>query len=70
MREMRKKCKHRKAWIVNGGYGLWCYECGAYRQMTVSDILNAVVPISKCWIYPTGIGGKNPSDKLVKRGEK
>jgi hypothetical protein len=22
----RKSCKHRNAWIINGGYGLWCYE--------------------------------------------
>jgi hypothetical protein len=28
--------------------------------------INGYVPISKRWIKPTGIGGKNPADKLVK----
>jgi hypothetical protein len=60
-----KKCKHRNCWVINGGYGLWCYECGAYRQTTVEGV-NSVVPIGR-WIKPTGIGGKNPYEKLVER---
>jgi hypothetical protein len=61
-----KSCKHRNAWIINSGYGLWCYECGAYRQAKqIKD--NVIVPLGKRWIKPTGIGGKNPFDKLVKR---
>jgi len=51
-------CRHSKAWIINGGFGLWCYECGAYRQTTIRD--SCIVPISKHWIKPTGVGGKNP----------
>jgi len=59
----QEKCKHRKAWIINGGYGLWCYECGAYRQSQIKN--NTVVPLGKRWIKPTGIGGENPASKLL-----
>lgn len=66
---MKKSCNHRKAWIINGGYSLWCYECGAFRQTEPRMLENeqVIVPLGKRWIKPTGIGGKNPYDKLVER---
>ena len=63
----KKRCRHRSAWVINGGYGLWCYECGAYRQTKVVDGTNHIVPIGKRWIKPTGIGGENPASKLIRR---
>ena len=54
------KCRHRKSWIVCGGYIEWCYECGALRKMKhIKD--NQFAPNSY-WANPTG-GDENPFDK-------
>lgn len=59
------RCRHNRYWIINGGYGLWCYECGAYRAMTVIKNGTTSVPRSG-WIKPTGMGGENPWEGFKK----
>ncbi len=55
------KCKHRKTWLIAGGYTEWCYQCGAIRQMRqVEGLPNGFAPAEK-WIRPTGPNGPNPA---------
>ena len=53
----KKRCSHRKTWIIAGGYYEWCYSCGALRKMKLIEG-NAGAPASK-WIRPVG-NGENP----------
>lgn len=56
-----KRHRHRKTWLVAGGYCEWCYECGAIRSMRkVVGTSNEVAPASG-WTKPSGIGGVNPA---------
>lgn len=57
----RCQSRHRKCWIIAGGYWLWCYECGAIRRN---------VPAGQDdWVYPVGAKGENPAmdDKYIER---
>lgn len=59
-----RPCRHRHFWIMSGGHLLWCYECGAVRNMKVILNTNECAPLG-CWVKPTGIGGDNPwTDKF------
>lgn len=57
---MPRRCqsRHRKSWAIpRTNFGpmkclLWCYECGAIRD--VKDTR---------WIYPTGPNGENPYEQ-------
>lgn len=53
-----KPCRHRRTWLIAGGYHEWCYECGALRRMEVAPP-NSCYPVTR-WTRPTGIGGDNP----------
>lgn len=57
------RCRHSKAWIICGGFWMWCYECGAVRQMGQSKTVNGCYPVGP-WIKPVGKGGENPYGKL------
>ena len=60
---MKKRCRHeRNSWLVCGGYGEWCYVCGAYRGMDLTG-KNACKPRTK-WFRPTGDKNKNPYPKI------
>lgn len=65
------KCRHRKTWLVAGGFIEWCYECGAIRQMQRTTVPNWVMPMTgkdgnrARFIKPVGAGGENPYEKLV-----
>lgn len=60
-------CRHRKSWLVAGGFIEWCYECGAIRKMgRVAGTENAVAPRST-WAKPVGKGGKNPYNEMRDR---
>jgi len=56
------KCRHNRTWMISGGYGEWCYECGAYRGLVrVGE--NASAPRTT-WVRPVGKGGENPYEKM------
>lgn len=51
----KKRHDHRQSlWAIAGGFVLWCYQCGAWRVNSSHGI----------WHKPTGIGGKNPFERL------
>ena len=52
------RCRHNGTWLICGGYGEWCYECGALRRMQVVN--RNEVRAETQWCRPTGIGGANP----------
>lgn len=55
------KCRHRKSWIICGGYAEWCYQCGAWRRLRlVEGETNVSTPAGK-WTRPTGPDGPNPA---------
>ena len=55
------KCKHRKTWLIAGGFVEWCYQRGAIRQMKrIEGLANGFTPAEK-WIKPTGPNGQNPA---------
>lgn len=56
-------CRHRKFWILSGGRLLWCYECGAVRRMTPTQV--GAIPRSQ-WCRPTGENGENPWEKFAR----
>ena len=68
---MTDKCRHRKTWLVAGGYIEWCYECGAIRQMWRAPEGNSVSSLvgedgrRARFIKPVSKGGANPYKKLV-----
>ena len=50
----KRKCSHRKSWIICGGAWVWCYECGAIT-------VNKYRPKGfRGWVLPVGPGGENP----------
>jgi hypothetical protein len=55
-------CKHRTTWIVCGGFGEWCYVCGAYRQLKRLGP-NTSAPLTN-WARPTGDPTVNPYEKM------
>ncbi len=57
-----RPCAHRRTWVVNGGHGEWCYECGAFRALAVIRE-NQSAPRTT-WVRPTGAGGENPWKKM------
>ena len=59
--DIRKPCRHRRSWIVFGGNGEWCYECGALRMLESIGGTNQSKPLTR-WAKPTGKDGKNPYD--------
>lgn len=59
----KERCRHEQnSWIICGGHGEWCYVCGAFRGLTVSEP-NHCYPRT-IWIKPTGDKKNNPSEKL------
>ena len=62
-----QKCRHRKTWLIAGGFWEWCYQCGAIRLMRwVEGTQNCVTPAEK-WTRPTGFpDGTNPALKSRK----
>jgi hypothetical protein len=54
-----RKClsRHRKIWIIAGGYWLWCYECGAIKLNVPVDHPDYV----RRWYVPVGANGENPA---------
>lgn len=58
------RCRHQRTWVMFGGRGEWCYECGAYRDLVKINGAQSK-PISN-WIRPVGKGGKNPFDIWMK----
>lgn len=60
------KCRHQKCWFVCGGRIAWCYQCGAWRQMTLIHGTNGVAPAGP-WCVPSGPCGVNPYDQFEKR---
>ncbi len=58
-------CKHRKTWLIAGAFIEWCYECGAFREMSQIDD-TAYTPYGP-WCKPVGAGGENPSDEYDRR---
>jgi len=48
----RCKSQHRKFWGLGTAW-LWCYECGAIRQVAPHIDTN--------WTYPVGADGENPA---------
>ncbi len=64
---MRKqRCRHeRNSWLLAGGHIEWCFACGAWRQMTVTD--RGVYPAEKRgWYKPSGDPKVNPWKGLDK----
>lgn len=57
------RCRHSGAWVMCGGYGLWCPECGAWRPMKPSGDSNVIVPRGG-WHTPRRYKGVNPTLKL------
>ncbi len=56
------KCCHSHTWIVGGGSGEWCYQCGAYRGLR--SLGGNRLAARTNWVRPTGPDGKNPFEKL------
>ena len=56
-----KQCRHRKTWLVCGGYVEWCYQCGAIRPMRQVGA-NGCAPAGR-FVRPVGKDGTNPHDK-------
>jgi hypothetical protein len=65
---MKKPCRHNKSWFVQDGRIEWCYECGAFREMTRLKCSNIITPITP-WVKPVGKGGENPFEAWIKRTE-
>ena len=57
------RCRHSDAWVMGGGYGLWCPECGAWRPMKPSGDENVIVPRGG-WHTPRRYKGVKPTLKL------
>jgi len=58
-----KRCRHdRSCWIMFGGRLLWCYRCGAIRDMALIGETNRCYPTSQ-WMKPMGPGGENPWER-------
>lgn len=53
-------CRHRKIWLICGGWAAWCYQCGAWRQLKHIPGQNASAPDGP-WYKPTGPNGPNPA---------
>lgn len=53
------KSRHRKCWIIAGGYWLWCYECGAIKLNVGKDHPD----YRRNWYVPVGPDGENPASK-------
>lgn len=50
-----KRHDHRQSlWLIAGGFLLWCYRCGAFRDN---------LPGKRPWHKPTGLTGDNPAMK-------
>lgn len=48
-----------------GGRMLWCYECGAWRQL---DVVGATTSApASAWCEPAGPGGGNPHEEFAVR---
>lgn len=56
------KCKHRKTWMICGGFGEWCYECGAFRGLR--QVAENSFAARTTWVRPVGVGGENPYSKM------
>lgn len=62
--EKKERCRHeRNSWLVCGGYGEWCYVCGAFRGMRPVEGTNGVTARTT-WAKPTGDKDNNPYEKM------
>ena len=62
------RCRHSNhSWLISGGLIEWCYRCGAFRRMVITNG-NTVSP-SGAWARPSGPDGENPWDEYAKRDE-
>lgn len=55
----KKRCRHVTSWVIFGGYGEWCWGCGAYRRLSGPEGECAVV---SDWAYP---GDVNPYSRFA-----
>lgn len=51
----------RSSWLLAGGHIMWCYQCGAIRDMKKVLTNGVAFADGSKWRKPTGIGGKNPA---------
>ena len=57
------RCRHeRNCWIIFGGLAMWCYVCGAWRQLSPTATVNLGKPIGP-WFKPSGDRRVNPAMK-------
>jgi hypothetical protein len=57
MAAKRHDCR-RTSWLIAGGYVIWCYQCGAWRNNGKGKPEKSDRTV---WYRPVGIGGKNPA---------
>lgn len=60
MRVANVRCRHRRSWLICGGWAEWCYECGAWRQLRAIAGTNRSAVAGR-WTRPVGKGGENPA---------
>ena len=54
-------CRHRGIWVI--GQHVWCWRCGALREIEwIGGNSFRVVPGSR-WVKPAGSNGDNPALK-------
>lgn len=59
---MKKQCNHNRTWVICGGYGQWCFECGAFRG--TNPLESGLVTGRTSWVSPVGAGGESPYSKM------
>ena len=58
----KERCRHeRNSWIIFGGFGEWCYVCGAFRHLEkVPGVGEAILKAVSGWRKPSGDKNVNP----------